>query len=85
MKYIEELQHGDHFEIHEEFYLLTCEHKKNNDRLAYNLQTGNPRWFSPNEMVTILCLMSTDKDNNLFKIKEQNDDNISPPINIIRN
>ena len=39
MKYIEELNNGDSFELDNNFYVLTSDFKKSGDRLSYSLKT----------------------------------------------
>jgi hypothetical protein len=73
MQYIEELNNGDYFEFGGELFLLTCEQKKPNHRLAYDLKNGTPRWMPPDTMVNSVVLLSIDNNNNLFKLKEDKD------------
>lgn len=78
MKYIEELESGDSF-IDEDgkFYLLTCDHKNNGNRLCFSLSTGLPQWFEASKIVNQNPIYSLDPNNNIIAIKEtkKNDSN----------
>lgn len=70
MKYIEELENGDSFTNDNKFYLLTCDHKANGQRLCYCLSTGLPQWFDPSTIVSDNPIYYLDSNNNVAPIKE---------------
>lgn len=70
MKYIEEMEAGDCFVSDNKFYLLTCDHKNNGNRLCFCLSTGLPQWFEPSTIVSENPIYSLDSDNNVVQIKE---------------
>ena len=72
MKYIEELDNGDTFELDNNFYVLTSDFKKSGDRLSYSLQNGSPKWLSSQTIVEAVPLYFLDRDNNTVAIKIKN-------------
>lgn len=82
MKYIEELNCGDCFTHNASHCVLTIDFKKNGDRLAINLNNGNPVWLKSNDMVSQIDIFTLDKDNNIVAIKERQKDAISQNSNI---
>lgn len=70
MKYIEELDAGDSFELLGEIYVLTTDFKNNGSRMCINLKTGQIQWFNGSSVVDISQLFIMDKNNHLIAIKE---------------
>lgn len=69
MKYIEELENGDSFSHKDRLYLLTSDYKKNGQRLSYDLKSGLPFWFNPQDMVDNTPIYKLDTNNNIIPIK----------------
>lgn len=69
MKYLEEIEPGDCFNIGDTIYILTTDFKKSGDRLCYKLHNGTPQWISSNQIVDINPIYTLDKDNNISPIK----------------
>lgn len=74
---IEEIENGDSFESQGSHYVVTCDFKKNGNRLAINLKTGISEWFEPNTIIDKISLMFVNRDNNMISIKETKKDDIS--------
>lgn len=77
MKYIEELNSGDCFELKGKFYLLGTDFKKNGQRFCLNLADGFSSWINQDTIVNLTDLFTMDKDNNLIAIKERKKENVS--------
>jgi hypothetical protein len=77
MKYIEEIGIGDCFSIKENYFIVTSDYKKNNDRFCINLQTGFGKWFSSDEMVANIDIFTLDIDSNVIAIKKREKNDIS--------
>lgn len=71
MKYIEEIQPGDCFELKNKFYLLTQDFKKNGDRLCISLEDGFANWISQESIINPTDLFTMDKENTIIAIKER--------------
>lgn len=74
---IEEIENGDSFEANGSHYIITCDFRKNGNRLAVNLRNGGSEWFEPNTIVDKISLMFVNRDNNMVAIKETKKDDIS--------
>ena len=51
MKYIEELNSGDVFNLGNKLYILTSDFRKNGCKMAINLIDGFPSWFNPDTVI----------------------------------
>jgi len=71
MKYIEEINPGDCFELNSKFYVLTRDFKKNGERLCIGLFDGFSNWIKQDTIVNLADLFTMDKDNNILAIKER--------------
>lgn len=80
MKYIEELNSGECFQIDNNFFLLTSDYKKNGKRLCYSMLDGSPRWFDSNFGVNLEPTYILDKDNNVIAIRPTKNEH-----NVIKN
>lgn len=69
MKYIEELNAGDSFQVDNNIYIITSDFKKNGDRNCIDLSSGSPRWISPNTIVDICPVYILDTENNITPVK----------------
>lgn len=69
MKYIEELENGDCFSHKDRLYLLTSDYKKNGQRLSYDLKSGLPLWFNPQDMIDNTQIYTLDQNNNIIPVK----------------
>lgn len=78
MKLVEELEFGDCFHLNNDFFIVTTDFKKNNDKLCVSLLNGSTRWIQSNSIVEELSIYRLDKDNNIipFKITEKTDDTL---------
>lgn len=70
MKYIEELNNGDSFIYNDIKFLLTSDFKKDGSKLAYSLDNGNAKWFSPSDIVEKIQIYTMDESNTILPIKE---------------
>ncbi len=70
MKYIEEIVPGNAFSYNGRNYILTTDFKSNDHRLAYDLESGFPKWFDPICIVDLIQLYTMDHNNNIIPIKE---------------
>jgi hypothetical protein len=68
-KYLEELSSGDVFAADEIYYLVTTDFKNNGNRLCYDLEKGQPRWFAPNTQINHTYAYIMDNDNNFMPLK----------------
>lgn len=68
--YLEALQNGDAFSLDNDFYIVSCDFKKDGSRLCLCVKTGNMRWYPSNTIVKNIQLYTLDKDNNILAIKE---------------
>lgn len=82
MKFVEELECGDCFSVNNEFFIVTTDFKKNNDRLCVSLTNGASRWFSANTLIDHLMIYRLDKENNIIPFKETTKDDITQNTNI---
>lgn len=73
MKYVEELTSGDAFSFKDQLFLLTSDFRNNGDRKAIKLDDGLCRWFPANEMCEFVELFILDKNNNIIKVKIQDE------------
>lgn len=74
--YLESLENGDAFKLDNNFYIVSCDFKKDGSRLCLCPKTGNMRWYPSNTIVDSAQLYILDKDNNIIALKEikkQND------------
>lgn len=69
MKYIEEINPGDCFELNGHLYILTTDFKKNNYRLAISLVSGVACWFKSDSIISTHDIYVIDKANNIIPIK----------------
>jgi hypothetical protein len=69
-KYIEELHCGDTFIYNNLIFLITSDFKKNKSRLAFNLSSGQPKWFESSVIVNISPIYILDSENNIIAIKQ---------------
>lgn len=80
MKYIEEINAGECFAFDNTYYVLTIDFRSNNQKLAYDLKKGNPRWFLPDTIVNIIQIYTMDEKNTIIPIKtteKMNENNVS--------
>jgi hypothetical protein len=82
MRFVEELDCGDCFDINNEFYIVTTDFKKNNDRLCVSLANGSSRWLSGNTLVDTISIYRLDKENNIIPFKETQKNDITQNTNI---
>jgi hypothetical protein len=71
MKYLEELENGDCFELNSEYYIATSDFKKTGSKLCIQLKTGYGRWLKPDETVNTIDIFTFDKDSNIIAIRER--------------
>lgn len=73
MKYLEELLPGNVFSYKNELYLLSIDHRKDQDKRKYgmsiSLVNGTIRWIPDNAMVEEIQLYQLDNNNNFAPIK----------------
>ena len=88
MKYIEELDCGDFFNVDRHKYVMTTDVKGNGQRMAVSIQNGSIRWFSPETVATIQDIYYRDAENNILLVKdtppldmEQAIRNVQPKVN----
>jgi len=76
--YLESLNNGDAFSLENNFFIVSCDFKKDGSRLCVCAKTGNTRWYASNTIVNSIQLYTLDKDNNIIALKEskKQDDNI---------
>lgn len=74
---IEELANGDCFESNGHLFVMTCDFKSSGNRLGINLNTGNSKWFSPNDIVDKTSIFYFNKENHMIAVKEVKKDDIS--------
>lgn len=77
MKYLEELNCGECFELSNNYFILTHDFKKNGDKLCIKLNTGSNHWIKPDSIVKASDIFIMDKDNNIIAIKERSKENVS--------
>lgn len=82
MKYIEELESGDAFIVHDQYFILTMDFKKNGDKLAVCLSNGQQQWVKSSDMVNTIDLFTIDKNNLIIAIKERTKDAANTTPNI---
>ena len=75
MKYLEELQIGDCFQLNSSHFIITSDFKKDGKKFCIDLKTGYGKWISPGDMVEIIDIFTLDKDSNVIAIKERKKDN----------
>jgi len=75
MKYLEELQIGDCFQLNSSHFIITSDFKKDGKKFCIDLKTGYGKWISPSDMVEIIDIFTLDKDSNVIAIKERKKDN----------
>ena len=73
MKYIEELDSGDFFNVDHHKYIMTTDVKSSGKRMAISIQNGSVRWFTPETVTTIQDIYYRDEENNILLVKD------SPP------
>lgn len=76
MKYIEELKSGETFSVEDNVFVMTCDFKKNGQRLSVSLKTGHSKWFDPSDSVLVEPTYILDKEQNLcpiFIYEKEND------------
>lgn len=71
MKYLEELETGDSFELNGDYYIVTTDFKKNGQKLCIDLKTGFGQWLKPEDSIETIDLFTFDKDSNMMPIKER--------------
>lgn len=71
MKYLEELETGDSFELNGDYYIVTTDFKKNGQKLCVDLKTGFCKWLKPDDGADQIDLFTFDKDSNIMPIKER--------------
>lgn len=69
MKYIEELSCGDCFKIDNQLFILTSDFRKNGQKLAYSLLSGNPRWMNSTDITETISIYTLDENNNISPVK----------------
>lgn len=69
MKYLEEIPTGESFSFEDDIYIVTCDYKRNGDRMCVNLKTGFSKWLLPNTTVNVCPVYILDEDNNIVAIK----------------
>jgi hypothetical protein len=69
MKYLEELDPGDCFDLEDSTYVLSSDYKKNGDRNCISLNTGFNKWISSDSIVDICPVYKLDEENNIVAIK----------------
>lgn len=75
MKYLEELQIGDCFQLNSSHYIVTSDFKKDGKKFCVDLKTGYGKWINPGDMIEIIDIFTLDKDSNVIAIKERKKDN----------
>ena len=76
-KYIEELNSGDSFEFENNIYLLSSDFKKNGERMALSVKSGQSRWINASSMVHPCELYLMDKDNNIIALKPKEKEDVT--------
>jgi hypothetical protein len=71
MKYLEELETGDSFELNGDYYIVTTDFKKNGQKLCIDLTSGVGQWLKPEDSIETIDLFTFDKDSNMMPIKER--------------
>ena len=69
MKYLEELQPGDCFQLQNSNYVILLDYKKNGNRCCANLTDGSTRWLKADCIVDICPIYILDEDNNIVSVK----------------
>jgi hypothetical protein len=72
-KYIEEVATGNIFVYKSSYWVLTTDFKNNGYRMCISLQDGFPFWFPPTSMVEEIEALTLDSNNNLIKLKQNNE------------
>ena len=70
MKYVEELESGDFFNVDHHKYVMTTDVKANGQRMAVSIQNGSIRWFAPETVSTIQDIYYRDEENNILLVKD---------------
>ena len=70
MKYVEELDCGDFFNVDRHKYVMTTDVKANGQRMAVSIQNGSIRWFAPETVATIQDIYYRDAENNILLVKD---------------
>ena len=69
--YIEELSHGDCFELLGNMYIVTCDQKNDGRRLCVDIKAGNMRWFKGSDIINNkIPIFYTNEDNHIVAIRE---------------
>jgi hypothetical protein len=79
IKFIEELESGDAFELDGKSFIITSDFKKNGDRLGIDINTGNSRWMKSDLTINHIILYAMDSNSNFMPIKEIKSD-VPPQI-----
>lgn len=82
MKLIEELVCGECFQLTQDYFIVTTDFKKNNDRLCVSLVDGSSRWLKPNTIVEVVPIYRLDKENNIIPFRETPKDDVAQNTNI---
>lgn len=77
MKYLEELNFGDCFQLNNHYYILSSDIKSNGDRMCLSLKNGFCNWMGGNNIVDLIDIFTLDKDTNIIAIKERSKDDNS--------
>jgi hypothetical protein len=73
MKYVEELDSGDFFNVDHHKYIITTDVKPSGKRMAISVQNGSIRWFPGDTICAIQDIYYRDEENNILLVKD------SPP------
>jgi hypothetical protein len=71
MKYLEELETGDCFQLNNCYYIATSDFKRDGSKFCVDLKSGLSRWLKPNETVENIDIFTFDKDSNILAIRER--------------
>jgi hypothetical protein len=75
MKYIEELEPGDCFELSGNYYVVSRDFKNNGHKMCLSIVDGFSKWISPETITNPIDVFTTDKDSHIIAIKERKKQN----------
>ena len=78
MKYIEELDAGEFFNLDSHKYIMSTDVKSSGKRMAISVQNGIIRWFAADTICTIQDIYYRDAENNILLVK----DSPPPPLSV---
>lgn len=82
MKYLEEINFGDCFNLNGKSFILTTDFKKNGDKLAVCLSEGTSQWIKTDCIIDPIDIFTLDKDNNIIAMKKREKDAANTNQNI---